>query len=152
MKSLIASEFFFPLLVILRLLRRRYGAGRFNELMVYSAPTYKDLRANNTLCSLYVDEMAHLGQAIKLIEDKPSTASTDMGNISYHCPTFHGGFAVACKDDKVGCHHPDFAEAAGTDAAHDAAIEVGKGMAMLGLRVLLDKSVSRDAWRDFKEE
>lgn len=50
----------------------------------YSAPTYTDMRANKTLCEVYVDEMAHIGEKIKVMEDKPATASTDMGKLISH--------------------------------------------------------------------
>lgn len=44
-----------------------------------SAPTYMNLRANDTLCRQYVEDMADLGEKIVFKEEKPGTASTDMG-------------------------------------------------------------------------
>lgn len=38
-----------------------------------------DLRANDTLCRTYVEDMAVLGEKIILNEEEPATASTDMG-------------------------------------------------------------------------
>lgn len=38
-----------------------------------------DLRANDALCKEYVAEMAEFGETIMLSEEKPATASTDMG-------------------------------------------------------------------------
>jgi hypothetical protein len=64
-------------------------------------------------------------------------------------PSFHGGFAIPAAEGVSG-HHPKFAEAAGTDAAHKAAIKSGKGMAMLGLRVLTDANVALNAHKDFE--
>ncbi|KAL1879447.1 hypothetical protein Plec18167_003902 [Paecilomyces lecythidis] len=114
------------------------------------SPTYADLRANKTLCQTYVEEMAQVGEKVKVMEYKPATASTDMGNVSYTVPSFHGGFAIPAPEDVTG-HHPRFAEAAGTDAAHEAAIKCAKGMAMLGLRVLMDPEIASNARRDFEQ-
>lgn len=46
-------------------------------------------------------------------------------------------------------HHPRFAGHAGTDEAHRAAIQCGKGMAMLGIRVLTDPDLVERAKKDF---
>jgi len=43
-------------------------------------------------------------------------------------PTIPGG----------GNHTPAFTEAAGTEAAHDACLDVSKGLAAVGMRVLTD--------------
>lgn len=57
-----------------------------------SSPTYADLRANKTLCQTYVEEMAQVGEKVKVMEDKPATASTDMGecSLSYNETIIHG--------------------------------------------------------------
>jgi len=113
------------------------------------APTYMDLRANDALCRQYVEDMADLGERIKFKEDIPATASTDMGNVSYAVPAFHGGFAIPAPDNVTG-HNPSFAAAAGTDAAHESAIRCAKGMAVLGYRVLTDSKLADAARLDFE--
>ncbi|RDW82474.1 hypothetical protein BP6252_03586 [Coleophoma cylindrospora] len=113
------------------------------------APTYMDLRINETLCKYYVEDMADVGDKILLKDDVPASASTDMGNVSYTVPSFHGGFAIPAPSEVTG-HHPSFAKAAGTDEAHASAIRCAKGMAMLGWRVLTDSRVAEGARRDFE--
>ncbi|KAG4434824.1 hypothetical protein IFR05_009695 [Cadophora sp. M221] len=113
------------------------------------APTYMDLRANDALCRQYVEDMADLGEKILFKEEIPATASTDMGNVSYAVPTFHGGFAIPAPDNVTG-HNPSFAAAAGTDAAHESAIRCAKGMAVLGYRVLTDSKLADAARLDFE--
>lgn len=51
----------------------------------------------------------------------------------------------------VPIHSPKFTAEASTDEAHAAAIECGKGMAMLALRVLTDDQVATGAREDFKK-
>lgn len=76
-------------------------------------------------------------------------ASTDMGNVSHTVPSFHGAFVIPTSPDVAG-HHPKFAEAAGTDESHAAALQCAKGMAMLAMRVLVDDEIAAAAHRDFE--
>ncbi|KID65481.1 Peptidase M20 domain-containing protein 2 [Metarhizium brunneum] len=112
---------------------------------------YLNLRANDSLCQIYVDEMAAFGQNIHLKIDRALNASTDMGNVSHFVPSFHGGIGIPAEPG-VAMHNPRFAAAAGTDEAHGAAIQAAKGMAMLGLRVLLDSKVAAQARLDFERD
>lgn len=95
--------------------------------------------------------MAAFGEKILLQMDKPFNASTDMGNVSHFVPSFHGGIGIPAEPG-VAMHNPRFAGAAGTDEAHAAAIKAAKGMAMLGLRVLLDSEVATKARVDFEQK
>ncbi|EKG20969.1 Peptidase M20 [Macrophomina phaseolina MS6] len=121
------------------------------KVKITEGPLYMDLRANDTLCRAYVEDMAALGEKIILNEEEPATASTDMGNVSYAVPSFHGAFGIPAPENVVG-HHPGFAAAAGTDEAHAAAINCAKGMAMLGWRVLTDDGIAEGARRDFEQD
>lgn len=108
-----------------------------------------DLRANATLSQKYAEEMAVLGESVKPFLDEPWIASTDMGNVSYTVPSFHGSFVIPTPPDSV-LHHPSFAAAAATGEAHNAAIKSAKGMAMLAWRVLTDETVAAGARADFE--
>ncbi|POR35573.1 Uncharacterized protein TPAR_04229 [Tolypocladium paradoxum] len=114
------------------------------------SPTYMNLRANETLCKTYVEDMAQIGEKVQLHQEKPYTASTDMGNVSHTVPSFHGVFSVPTAPD-VAIHSPQFAAAAATDEGHAAAIKCSKGMAMLALRVLVDGTIADAARRDFEQ-
>jgi len=63
-------------------------------------------------------------------------------------PSFHGGFTIPTEDN-ISPHHPKFAEAAGGDEAHKAAIQCGKGLAMLAIQVLKDSSFARSVKEEF---
>ncbi|UNI13697.1 hypothetical protein JDV02_000418 [Purpureocillium takamizusanense] len=117
---------------------------------IVMTPTYASLRANDTLCRSYAEDMAHIGEKVLVHQEHPLTASTDMGNVSQIVPSFHGAFAVPTAPN-VAIHSPQFTAAAATDEAHAAAIRAGKGMAMLALRVLLDGSLADAARRDFEK-
>ncbi|WPH01584.1 Hypothetical protein R9X50_00443200 [Acrodontium crateriforme] len=116
---------------------------------IIQTPTYANLRANETLCKAYVEDMAAIGEQVHLHQDKPFTASTDMGNVSHLVPSFHGAFAVPTAPG-VALHSPQFATAAATHEGHDAAIKCSKGMALLALRLLVDEDTAKAAWADFE--
>ncbi|KAF5681408.1 amidohydrolase [Fusarium denticulatum] len=124
------------------------GAAAANCRVEYeTAPLYNDLLVNNTLSNTYVEDMAKLGLNIKPEENVP--ASTDMGNVSYHVPGFHGGFAIPTTPD-VSIHHPDFATCAGKKGAHKAAMNCARGLAMTAIRVLADEELSQRVRNDFE--
>jgi metal-dependent amidase/aminoacylase/carboxypeptidase family protein len=95
--------------------------------------------------------MAHIGEKIILKFDQPLTASTDMGNVSHLIPSFHGGIAIPTEPG-VAMHNPRFAASARTEEAHVAAIKAAKGMAMLGLRMILDSQLAEQALADFAKK
>ncbi|OTA59661.1 hypothetical protein K449DRAFT_384992 [Hypoxylon sp. EC38] len=119
------------------------------EVTYSFAPTYSNLIANKALCETYVDEMESIGEKVLLRQDKPITASTDMGNVSHVVPSFHGAFAIPADLD-VSLHNPKFAAAASTDDAHEIALKCAKGLAMLATRVLLDGELATRARCDFE--
>jgi metal-dependent amidase/aminoacylase/carboxypeptidase family protein len=93
--------------------------------------------------------MATLGETIMLKNDDSYTASTDMGNVSFEVPSFHGAFPIPTEPD-VSMHHPKFAAHASTDEAHQAAIRCAKGMALLAVRAVLDPHLAEEARKDFE--
>ncbi|KAK5050912.1 hypothetical protein LTR84_003471 [Exophiala bonariae] len=113
------------------------------------APTYKNIKVNETLCKQYVEDMSILGEKVLLRDAEAFTASTDMGNVSHEVPSFHGGFPIPTEDN-ISPHHPKFAEAAGGDPAHQAAIRCGKGLAMLAVRALGDTGLAASARKEFQ--
>lgn len=113
--------------------------------------SYKDLRINDTLSNEFANAMATMGIKFAARDDKPFTASTDMGNVSYAIPSFHGGFGIAVRDGAT-LHQEPFAEAAGSPEAFEIAMQCAKDLALLGWRVLRDDSVAAEAMRDFNEK
>ncbi|CUA78093.1 Peptidase M20 domain-containing protein 2 [Rhizoctonia solani] len=65
-------------------------------------------------------------------------ASTDFGNVTYELPALHPGFAIPTVPNG-GNHTPEYTAAARTQEAHERAVAVSKGLAVLGLRAVLDE-------------
>jgi hypothetical protein len=95
--------------------------------------------------------MAAMGTKFIARKEEPLTASTEMGNVSYAVPSFHGGFGIAAPDDAT-LHQEPFTKVAGSREAFEAAMHCAKGLALLGWRVLRDDSVAGEAMRDFNEK
>jgi len=92
-------------------------------------PPYADLRANPTLCDLYVHNAATLGRDVLAPGgDNVVVGSTDMGNVSYVVPSIHPMIAVAPKG--ISIHTPEFALHAAGPAGDAAVLDGAKAMAM----------------------
>lgn len=120
------------------------------EIEIETLNSYADVRASRRLCDAYVGAMP----AGTVHPTEPSdflAGSTDMGDVCYQCPGFHGAFGI---DTPVGQgnHTKGFAAAAGTDESFERAVECGKGMALVGWRVLDDDAFADEVMRDWKEE
>ncbi|KAH8169402.1 peptidase family m20/M25/M40 domain-containing protein [Sarocladium implicatum] len=113
------------------------------------APTYKDLRINNTLSAEYAKLMRGLGVTFVPRSEEPFTFSTDMGNVSYAVPSFHGAFGIPGSEGALP-HQPNFAKAARGEDSFDIALSCAEGMALLGWRVLSCGEVATGARRDFE--
>ncbi|GMG01444.1 unnamed protein product [Aspergillus oryzae] len=74
-----------------------------------------------------------------------------LGNVTYVCPGFHGGFAVPA-DPGAFNHTPSFTKAAGTSKAYELALNTAKGMAVVGWNVLSDDSLAESVRNDFEED
>ncbi|CAK7199627.1 hypothetical protein SEUCBS139899_002310 [Sporothrix eucalyptigena] len=109
--------------------------------------TYADLRSSPGLCHAYVEAQPH-GTAIYSTPVDFMAGSTDMGNVCYECPGFHGAFGIDTPHG-AGNHTPGFTGAAGTEDAFQRAVQCGRGMAVVGLKVLDDAEFAasiRTAW------
>lgn len=74
-----------------------------------------------------------------------------LGNVTYACPGFHGGFAIPAEPGAFN-HTPSFTNAAGTSKAHELTIITAKGMAIAGWTVLSDDDVAWRVKKDFEED
>lgn len=112
---------------------------------------YADVRPSRALCEAYVDAMP---AGAVLLDDAGGflAGSTDMGDVCYECPGFHGAFGIGTKKDGEANHTKGFAAVAGTDEAFGLAMECGKGMALVGWRVLADDAFAERVQREWEED
>jgi len=81
-------------------------------------------------------------------ENDDTSASTDFGNVTYELPALHPGFTIPTVANG-GNHTALFAEAAGTQEAHERTMAVAKGLAVTAMRVLLDEDFYKQAKESF---
>ncbi|KAH8750122.1 metal-dependent amidase/aminoacylase/carboxypeptidase [Hyaloscypha sp. PMI_1271] len=115
--------------------------------------TYADLRPSRALCVAFSEVMKGVApdHSWPVGETpEPGAYSTDQGNVSHICPSFHGVYAIPVKDNAVN-HTPGFTKAAGTDDAHKLTILTSKGMAGVGMRVLFDDAFAKNVEDQFEE-
>ncbi|KAJ7792656.1 hypothetical protein B0H14DRAFT_3498970 [Mycena olivaceomarginata] len=109
-----------------------------------------DLRQNKALG----DEVAHIVRSKYGDIDYEwgiKSASTDFGNVTYALPSLHPGFAIPTIVDG-GNHTPGFEQAAATEAAHYACLDVSKALAATGVRVIIDDHFYAQVKKTFEED
>ncbi|KAJ9143352.1 Peptidase M20 domain-containing protein 2 [Pleurostoma richardsiae] len=111
---------------------------------------YADVRPSVALCKAYV---AAMPDGTVSYDGPPSSlpGSTDMGDVCYACPGFHGGFGIDAEPGQ-GNHTKGFTKAAGLDDSFARAIECGKGMAAVGWKVLTDDQFAANMKQEWEED
>ncbi|KAL4862826.1 hypothetical protein BDV12DRAFT_206975 [Aspergillus spectabilis] len=112
-------------------------------------PSYADLRTNTPICESYVSALRAMGhQAVFSIpaQERSGGGSTDMGNVSYAVPGFHGIFTIPA--DGVN-HTPQFTAGAGSLESYKRAMNCAAAMAVVACRMLDDDKFAEQVKADF---
>ncbi|KAL3428365.1 amidohydrolase [Phlyctema vagabunda] len=114
--------------------------------------SYAELRPNKVICSLYADAMTSINSPVACDFDAaPGSASTDMGNVTYVVPGFHGSFGIPTTKGAAN-HTEGFTAAARTEEAHDFCIITAKGMAIVTWKILTDDAVAKKMKNEFEND
>ncbi|XP_071112936.1 xaa-Arg dipeptidase-like [Haliotis cracherodii] len=109
---------------------------------------YESLITNQILATSYKEHAMSLGLEFSPTERVRGkyVGSTDMGNVSHVVPSIHPMFFVGRKN----CinHTTEFTEAAGSSDAQPYTLKVSKALAMTGVELLLQPSLTQEAKRD----
>lgn len=81
---------------------------------------------------------------------QPASGSSDVGNVSYHCPTIQPLLSIT--DEPYGLHTVQLREATLQDRAHLALEHGACVLAELALRVLQDEAFRTSVYREFQAE
>jgi amidohydrolase len=120
------------------------------EMRVEPLNSYADVRPSRALCEAYVEVMPEGTVAM----DEPAdilAGSTDMGDVCYECPGFHGVFGIDTKEGEAN-HTKGFTAAAGTQDAFERALECGRGMALVAWKVLSDDGFAERVQKEWEED
>ena len=97
--------------------------------------TFYDIKHNKELDSFMEANLAELGITGLKEGDKYNCESTDIGNVSYICPTCYTTLGTTHISD-AGVHEQGFIEVAGSDGAKKLMHIAAKAMAMTALDML----------------
>ncbi|KAL1838486.1 hypothetical protein VTJ49DRAFT_2624 [Mycothermus thermophilus] len=118
--------------------------------------SYADVRPSKAICKAYVEAMTEAGCEGKVALDGPGAAevlpgSTDMGNVCYECPGFHGVFGI---ESPAGAsnHTKGFTASAGTEDALARAVDCGRGMARVAWKLLEDDAFAEFVQKEWEED
>jgi len=106
------------------------------------------MKPNGTLERRWVENAAAYG-----IVDQgpdPNSGSTDMGNVSWVCPTIHPELAIA--PEGTPGHSILFRDAAATPQADETTLLAATLVAQVALELFSDPALVEAAWRDFRGE
>jgi hypothetical protein len=76
--------------------------------------------------------------------------STDVGDVSYACPTIHPEVAII--HEGVSCHTHEFREAAASEHAHDVMLRGAAALALTGADVIADAAIREAVRTSFAAE
>ncbi|KAK0391549.1 hypothetical protein NLU13_1049 [Sarocladium strictum] len=114
--------------------------------------SYADVRSSSVICREFCHTMGAYGHEVSYDDPIDFLAgSTDMGNVTYECPGFHGSFGI---DTEVGQgnHTEGFARAAGLEKSFGRNMDWSKGMARVAWKVLTDDEFATRVKEDWEED
>ncbi len=120
------------------------------SLELVQESTYKDLRSNRVLAERGHRHLAEVGLAPAVVTPWERVGSTDVGDVSYACPTIHP--TVAITHEGVFCHTHEFREAAATEHAHDVMLKGAAALALTAADVITDSEIRRAVRTSFAAE
>jgi amidohydrolase len=106
----------------------------------------KSMHRNTTLEARWVANAAAYG-----IVDQgpdPNSGSTDMGNVSWVCPTIHPELSIA--DEGTPAHSIRFRDAAATPKADETTLLAATLVAQTALELFADPALVEAAWQEFR--
>ena len=105
-----------------------------------------DMATNDALSSLFTEQLRLAGFSGEL-HANINGGSSDIGNVSYRCPTIHAWFGIGNGETDLPLHTKDFAKAAGTSFALEKALLYAKAFVLTGIH-LMQHPESCDLLRD----
>ena len=108
----------------------------------------KSMHRNRTLEERWVANAA----AYDVVDQgpDPNSGSTDMGNVSWVCPTIHPDLAIA--DEGTPGHSIRFRDAAATPRADETTLLAATLVAQTAYELFADPGLVDTAWREFRAE
>lgn len=115
---------------------------------MYECP-YEDTKINYTLADMLTEKYKELGvEQINPVDEVPC-GSTDVGSVSYVCPTIQGTIKIA--DCSVAGHSKEMAAATISEDGKAGLVTAATAIALIGLDLITEPEKLEKAKKEFKE-
>jgi len=121
-------------------------SGCTSRITTYECP-YDDCVINYTLADMLKDEYEDFGYPWEGV-DEVAQGSSDVGSVSYCCPTLQGYIKIA--DSCVNGHSREMAAATISQQGSRALFDGALALADIGRRLLMEPEIMEKAWRELK--
>lgn len=118
------------------------------KVSTYECP-YDDCIINYTLANALKEEYEALGRTEVEPVDEVPCGSSDVGSVSYCCPTLHGYIKIA--DENVNGHSKEMACATISEAGNKALRDGAVALANLGRRLIMENGLLDQAKAEFQK-
>ena len=115
------------------------------RVSTYECP-YDDCVINYTLADMLKEEYEELGYVHEGVDEVPG-GSSDVGSVSYCCPTLQGYIKIA--DENVNGHSKEMAAATISAAGKQALRDGAYALAHIGLRLIQEETMLKKAKEEF---
>lgn len=124
------------------------ATGCMYKVSTYECP-YDDCIINYTLANALKEEYEALGRTEVEPVDEVPCGSSDVGSVSYCCPTLHGYIKIA--DENVNGHSKEMACATISEAGSKALRDGAVSLANLGRRLIMENGLLDQAKAEFQK-
>ena len=116
--------------------------------LTFGLSDFADMVRNYPLENKITELMA--GYGLKVGDVPPASGSSDVGNVSYHCPAMQSMLSIT--DENFALHTRDFRDATLKPKAHDAMAKGACGLADLSLKIFNDASFRNTVYEAWQKE
>ncbi len=100
---------------------------------------FKDVHSNRALSDLQSEQMEKLGVHVTRVGDMVAPGSSDLGDVSYICPSIQVAFDI-CEGKNYDAHTLEFAECAGSEQAMNRGLIYVRGFVLTAIELMTDPS------------
>ena len=112
---------------------------------VYECP-YEDTVINYKLAEILTEKYSELGLEDVKPVNEVGAGSTDVGAVSYKCPTIQGFIKIV--PEHVGAHTVELRDATISEDGKDGLINAATGIALVALDLLENPSLLKEVWEE----
>ena len=111
-------------------------------------PAFAERYTNRAMGMAFLENMALLGEKMKLPDPNEQVGSSDVGNVSLVIPVIHEYLKIA--EPTVNGHSKEFREASISERGDEVVILAAKGLAMTAFDLFTNQDLQKEVKEEFK--